>query len=188
MWAARAALAQDAAQRRHPAEALVGLEDPVALDAAIDLGALPELVEQVHLVPAGDPARRHPGVEQLVRAAEQRVERLGRVALLERPVGQLGEVPRRRRRFERIAQVEPGVTHADLGHHVEGPAARQGHGQLGERLEAAAEPRGRPADPLGDRLELADGRGDEGQDPVRLAEIEAGEDDRLGRVAARNRH
>ena len=33
------ALAQDAAERRHPAEPLVRLEHPVALDAAIDLGA-----------------------------------------------------------------------------------------------------------------------------------------------------
>ena len=179
------ALAQDAAQRRHPAESLLGLQDPVAFDAAIDLGALAELVEQVHLVPARDPTRRHPGVEQLVGPAQQRVERLGSVALLERTIGQLGEVPGGGRRFERIAQVQPGVTDAHLGDDVEGPPASQGDRQLGERLQAAAEARGRPADPLGDRLELAAGRGDQRQDPVRLAEIEAREDDRLGRVAAR---
>ena len=149
-------LAQDPAERRHPAEALVRLEHAVALDAAVDLGSLAELVEQVHLVPAGDPAGRHPGVEQLVRPAQQRVERLGRVALLERAVGELGEVPGGGRRFERVAQVEPGVTDADLGDDVERPPARQRDGQLGERLEAATEPRGRPADALGDRLELAD--------------------------------
>ena len=53
------ALAHDPAERRHPAEALVRLEHPVALDAAIDLGPRAELVEQVHLVPARDPAGRH---------------------------------------------------------------------------------------------------------------------------------
>ena len=37
--------------------ALVGLEEPVALDAAIDLGPDAELVGEVHLEPAGDPAR-----------------------------------------------------------------------------------------------------------------------------------
>ena len=56
----------DAAERRHPAEALVGLEHPVALGAAVDLRPHAQLVGQVHLVPAGDPAGRHPGVEQLV--------------------------------------------------------------------------------------------------------------------------
>ena len=60
------ALAQDPAERRHPAEPLVRLDDPVAFDAAVDLGPLAELVEQVHLVPARDPAGRHRGVEQLV--------------------------------------------------------------------------------------------------------------------------
>ena len=184
----RAALAEDAAERRHPAEALVGLEDPVAFDAAVDLGPLPELVEQVHLVPARDPPRRHPGVEQLVGAPQERVERLGGVALLERAVRELGEVPGRRGRFERVAQVEPGVLDADLGDDVEGPAARERHGQLGERLEAAAEARGRPADALGDRLELADPRRDERQDAVRLAEVEARQDDGIGRVAARDGH
>ena len=99
------ALAQDAAERRHPAEPLVRLEHPVALDAAVDLGALAELVEQVHLVPARDAAGRHPGVEQLVGPPQERVQRLGGVALLERAVGQLGEIPGGGGRFERIAQV-----------------------------------------------------------------------------------
>ena len=77
---------------------------------------------------------------------------------------------------------------ADLGDDVERPAAGQAHGQLGERLEAAAEARGRPADALGDGLELAAGRRDERQDPVGLAQVEPGQDDRLGRVAARDGH
>ena len=112
---AGAALAQDAAERRHPAEPLVGFQHPVAFDAAIDLGSLAELVEQVHLEPAGDAARVHSGVEQLVGPAQQRVDRLGRMPFLERPVGQLGQVPRGRGRLERVAEVQPGVSDARPG-------------------------------------------------------------------------
>ena len=90
--------------------------------------------------------------------------------------------------FERVAQVEPGVPDADLGHDIERPAARQPDGQLRERLEAAAQPRGRLPDALGDRLELAAGRGDERQDAVGLTEVEPRQDDRVGRVAARDGH
>ena len=77
---ARAALADDPAERRDPAEALVGLEHPVAFDAAIHLGSLAELIEQVHLVPAGDAAGRHPRVQQLVGPLQERVQRFGRRA------------------------------------------------------------------------------------------------------------
>ena len=106
----------------------------------------------MHLVPAGDAARGHPGVEQLVGAAQQRVDcGSRRVALLERAVGELGEVPGGGRALERIAERQPGMTDADLGDDVERPAAREGDRELGERLEAAAEPRGRPPDALGDR-------------------------------------
>ena len=142
----------------------------------------------MHLVPARHTPGRHLGIEQLVRPAEERVERLGGVTLLERAIGQLGEVPGGRRRFERVAEPQPGVPDADLGDDVEGPAARQRHGQLGERLETPAEARRRPADPLGDRLELADPRRDERQDAIGLAEIEARQDDGLGRVPARDGH
>ena len=143
MRRSRAALAEDAAQRRHPAESLVGLEHPVALDAAVDLGADAELVEQVHLVPARHATRRHPGVEQLVGASQQRVQRFGGVALLEAPVGELGEIPGGRRALEVVAEAQPGVADADLGDDVERPAAGERDGQLGERLEAAAQPRRR---------------------------------------------
>ena len=50
----RTTVAQDAAERRDPAEPAVDLEGPVALDAAVDLGPDAELVGEVHLVPAGD--------------------------------------------------------------------------------------------------------------------------------------
>ena len=146
------------------------------------------VVGQAHLVPARDPAWRHPGVEQLVGAAEEEVERLGRVALLERPVGQLGQVPGGRRRLERIAQAQPGMADADLGDHVECPPVGQLDAQLGERLDTPAEARGRSTDALGDGLELAVVGRDQGQHAVRLAQVEPGEDDRLGRVAARNGH
>ena len=78
---------------------------------------------------------RHAGVEQLVGAAQQRVQRLGGVALLERAVGQLGEVPGGRGALEAVAEREPGVPDADLGDDVEGPAAGERDAQLGERLE-----------------------------------------------------
>ena len=42
--------------------------------------------------------------------------------------------------------------------------------------------------PLAIALILPRAGRDEGQDPVRLAEVEAGQDDRLGRVAARDGH
>jgi hypothetical protein len=185
---AGAAVAQDAAEGRHPAEAAVGLEHAVAFDAAVHLGAHAELVEQVHLVPARDAPGCHPRVEQLVGPPQQRVERFGSVTLLERAVGKFGEVPGRRRGFEVVAQVQPGVANAHLGHHVERPAAGQGDLQLGERLEAAADPRGGPADALGDRLELADSRRDQRHHAVRLAQVEARQHDRVRGVATGHRH
>ena len=96
------AAAQDPAEQRDPADRVVGLQQPVALDAAVHLGADAQLVAQPHLEPAGDAARGHPGVEQLVGAAQEEVERLGRVALLERAVDELRAVPGRRRHLEAI--------------------------------------------------------------------------------------
>ena len=77
---------------------------------------------------------------------------------------------------------------ADLGDDVEGAATGERHGQLGERLEAAAETGRRPADALGDGLELAACRRDQGQDAVRLAQVEPGQDDGVGRVAPGDGH
>ena len=102
---AGAAPAQHAAQRGHPAEGLGRLEHPVALDAPVHLGPLAELVGEVHLVPAGDPPGRHAGVEQLVGAAQEGVQRLRRVPLLERPVRELGEIPRGRRALEAVPEL-----------------------------------------------------------------------------------
>ena len=67
----------------------LGLEDPVALDTPVHLGPHPEIVEQVHLVPARDPTRHHPRVEQFIRPAQELVQGFGCVTLLERAVGQL---------------------------------------------------------------------------------------------------
>ena len=80
------------------------------------------------------------------------------------------------------------MSHAHLGDDVERPATGQRHGQLGERLQAATEPRGRAADALGDRLELAAGRRDQGQDAIRLTQVEARQHDGVGRVTARDGH
>ena len=87
------ALADDAAEWRDPAEALLGLEHAVTLDASIDFGTHSQLVEQVHLVPARDPAGGHARIQQFVGAAQERVQRFGGVALLETTVRELGEIP-----------------------------------------------------------------------------------------------
>ena len=86
----------DAARAVH--DLVAGLEKPVALDAAVHLWADAKLVTEAHLEPAGHPAGVHPGVEQLVGAPEEQVERLGRVALLEHrgALDQLDEAPVRR--------------------------------------------------------------------------------------------
>ena len=110
------------------------------------------------------------------------------MALLEAPVRQLGEVPGGRGALEAVAQAQPGVADADLGHDVEGAAAGEHDVQLRERLEAAAEARRRPPDALGDRLELAVLGGDQRQDAVRLAEVEPRQDDGIGDVAAGDGH
>ena len=177
-----------ATERRHPAERLGRLEHPVALDAPVHLGPLPELVGEVHLVPAGDAARGHAGVEQLVGAVQERVQRLGLVALLERAVGELGEVPRRRGALEVVAQPQPRLADVDLRHDVERPPPRERHAQLRERLERAAEARRRPPDPLRDRLELAVVRRDQRQDAVGLAQVEPREDDGVGDVSTGRGH
>ena len=80
--------AHDATERRHPAVRLGRLEHPVALDTPVHLGPLPELVREVHLVPAGDAAGGHAGVQQLVGAVQEGVQRLV-VALLQPAVGEL---------------------------------------------------------------------------------------------------
>ena len=178
-----------AAERRDPAEPLVGLEHPVALDAAVDLGALAELVEQVHLVPARDAPGRHPGVEQLVGAAQQRVQRLGGVALLERAVGQLGEVPggggRSRANRAGCSQAWPTLTWVTTSK-VRPRASATVSSANGSRLPPSREVGRRT--PLAIALSLPIARRDQGQDAIRLAEVEARQDDRVGRVAARDGH
>ena len=182
------------AQRRRRAAAPSGTARPTRASGRTRRsdrppGRTPSSSSEVHLVPARDAPGRHPGVEQLVGPAQQRVQRLGGVALLERAVGELGEVPGRRgdSRASRAGPSQACPT-LHLGDDVERPAAGERDGQLGERLEAAAEARRRPADALGDRLELAAAGRDQRQDAVGLAEVEAGQDDGLGGVAARDGH
>ena len=185
---ARTSLAKDAAQRRHPAIALTGLQHPVALHAAVDLRPDAELVGQTHLVPACDAAGGHLGIEQLVGSMQQRVQRFGRVPLLERAIGQLGHVPGRGRRLERVSQSKPGVPDHHLGDDIEGPPASELDAQLGKRLQAAADSAGGPSNAFRNCLQLADFRGDQREDAIGLAEVEAGQDDRVGDIHARGRH
>ena len=110
------------------------------------------------------------------------------MALLEAPVRQLREVPGRRGALEAVAQAQPGVSDPDLRHDVEGSAAGERDRELRERLEAPAEAGRRPSDALRDRLELAELGGDQREDAVRLAQVESGQDDGIGDVAAGNGH
>src|SRR5258705_5630481 len=80
------------------------------------------------------------------------------------------------------------MDHLDLGDDLEGSAHGEGETQLGERFEAAADARLLPADALGDRLDLAAGRRDQCEDPVRLAIVEARQHDGVGHIAARGGH
>ena len=77
---------------------------------------------------------------------------------------------------------------AGRGDDVERPRPGQHEVQLGERLDRAAEPASRPPDSLGDRLELAVVRRQQGQHPVCLAQLEPAQNDGFGVVNARLRH
>jgi len=103
-------------------------------------------------------------------------------------LGELREVPGGRRSLERVPKSQPGMADADLGHDLERPTPCEHDLELGKRLEAAADPRGGAPDALGDGLQLAAGRGQEREDPICLAVVEAGQDDRIGNVATRDRH
>src|SRR5438034_982888 len=84
------------------------------------------------------------------------------------------------------APVDPGMRDAQLGNHVEGASPREHEVQLGEGFERATETARRLAHAPGDRLELAEMRGQEGEHPVGLADLEARQDDRVGSVEARD--
>ena len=180
--------AHDSAQDRYPAELLVRLERAVALDAAIDLGTHSQGVGKPELVPARHSARRHAVVEQLVGALQQRVDRVGESAFLDGTLGELGQVPSRGRRLEPVTQFEPGMADAGRGDDVESSGAGEHQLQLGERLDRTPQPAARPAHALGYRLELAVVWREQGQHPVGLAQLEAGQDDRFCVVDARHRH
>jgi len=178
------ALAEDAAEARGPANLVARLEQPVALYAAVHLRADAQLIAEAHLEPASHASGVHPGVEQLVGPAQEHVERLGRVTLLQRAVQQLSAVPGRRRDLEAIVEAQPRMEHRDLRHRVEGAPARELEAQLGEGLERPADAARGPPDPLRDGLDLAQAGGQEREDPVGLAVVEAREDDGVRHVEA----
>ena len=166
----RTAAAQDAAQQRNQAEHLplpgasgrIGRSGPPrAVGEARPRGASGT---------SGRPGRRHAGVEQLVRAVEEVVQRLGGVALLERAVREpamyqaVAVLSRRSRRPSQASPTWASVTTSKV-------RPRAAHAQLRERLEAAAEARRRPPDALGGGLELARG-GDQRRRAVGLARVD----------------
>ena len=173
---------------RDPAERARCLEHAVALDAPVNLGPLAQLVGQVDLVPARHAAGGHARVQQLVGAAEERIQGLCLVALLQAPVRQLRDVPRGGRALEVVAEPQPRMADADLRDDVERAAPGERHVELRERLEGATETGCRAADALRDDPDLAVLGRDQRQDPVGLPQVEPGEDDAVGDVAARGGH
>ena len=69
-----------------------------------------------------------------------------------------------------------------LGDDVEGAPHGEHEVDRAERFEAAADPRARSPDALGDDPQLAEMGGQDGEDPIGLAEVQPAEDDGLGLV------
>ena len=84
-------------------------------------------------------------------------------------------------------QPEVRVEQLGLGDDVEGAPHGEHEIDRAERFEAAADPRSRAPDALGNDPQLAEMGGQDGEDPVGLAEVQPAEDDGLGLVQARAR-
>ena len=160
------------------------LDHGTALDARRQLGPVAHGLEQVELVGAGDRVAGRPRVRRRAPTGPPQ-ERVGGDALrplLAEPVGQLAEVPRRGGGVEVGPQPEVWVEQVGLGDDVEGAPHREHEVDRAERFEAAADPRARSPDALGNDPQLAEMGSQDGEDPVGLAEVQPAEDDGLGLV------
>ena len=180
--------AEHATEGGHPAEGVVLLEHAVALHAAIELRPHAQRIRQPAFVPAGHPTGGHAVVEQLAGASQQAVDGVGAGALLDGAVGQLAEVPGRGGGLEAVAQAKPGVSDAHLGDDVEVAPAGEHQVKLGEGLDAAADATPGAAHTLGDGTDLAVLRCQQRDDAVGLAQVEVGQHDGAGLVAAWSWH
>ena len=130
-----------------------------------------------------------PGVEQLVGAAQEGVQRLRRVALLELRSASsaryqaVAALSRRSRSRSQAWPTWTSVTTSNVR------PARERHAQLRERLEAMPPRRdvGRRI-PFAIALSLPSYGRDQRQDAVRLAQVEPREHDRIGDVSAGHGH
>ena len=180
--------AADASTLVVPAERFTRNRCTPTLKTNIELWALPGGVKKGELSPTRHERIGGAGLKKIPSVKEQLIE-FGFWLLIARSTfDQLGDVPGDRRAAESTAQAEPNSHAAHLGHGVEGPPRDQGEVKLGERLYTPAEAAGRLADPLGDRLELAACRGEEGEHAIGFSEAKAGGDDGQRRSALTCRH
>jgi geranylgeranyl diphosphate synthase type I len=157
------------------------------LKADRELGAETHGIQQMELVPACN----HLARDRAVRGVE-RGETLGQQdegivtvgAPLAEAIGELDEVPCLSGGVQVVAQPQMRILDRHLGHHVKGAADRQHELHVAERFEPATETRAGTTNPLGDDPQLSQARGEDGQDPIGLAEIHAAQDDRLRLVEA----
>ncbi len=184
-----AALAHDAAERRHPAEALVGLQDAVALDAAIDLGARARARRAGASRTSARPGRapsRHRAARRRGAGARTAARRRGAPPGCGRPA-RPGTRPSRRSPGRRAgcSQACPTLTWVTTSK-VRPRASATVSSANGSRLPPSREVGRRM--PLAMALSLPIAGRDEGQHAVGLAQVEARQDDGLGGVATGDGH
>ena len=180
--------AADASTLVIPAERFTRNGCTPTLKTNIKLWALPRCVKEGELSPTRHERIGSAGLQKIPSVKEQLIEFGFGLLIARSTFDQLGDVPGDRRAAESTAQAEPDSNAAHLGHGVKGPPRDQGKVKLGERLYAPAEAAGRLADPLGDRLELAACRGEEGEHAIGFAEAETRGDNGQRRSALTCRH
>ena len=163
------------------------LERPVALDAAVDLGAHAQRVGQAELEPARHPARRHAVVEQLERCVaathRPRTARSSTARSASSPMYQaVAADSSRSRRLSHASDTLAWVMTSKVR-----PRTSWSWSSANGSTEPPMRLVGLPH-ALGDGLDLAVLRGQQRQDPVRLAQLEAAEDDGRCPVHARDGH
>src|SRR5207253_737266 len=111
-------------------------------------------------------------------------QRRGRRTLECEPVGELRDVPARRDAVEILAQCPVERARVGTGEHVEVPTAGELIRGVRQGLGMTRETAGRLSNALRDDAHFAEMSGEEREDPIRLAEVNGLEHDRLGTVRA----
>ena len=165
--------ATDAGALLIPAERLARNGRPPALQANIELWALPSGVKEGEFSPTRDQGIWRTRLEQVPGMEEQLIELRLRLLVTRCSFDQLRDIPSNRRTSEPAAKSEPHPNAAYLGDRIEGPTRDQGKVKLGEGLNPPTETARRLADTLGDRLELAARCREKGEHAIGLAEAES---------------